>query len=216
MSWEISVAWSSTLEWGARLSQQWSGACLSYTLESGALHLSGPLNKCLGAPAGRWRIALGAYLWVVPLCRHSCSGHKCRYLRCVSLPGVSGVTSIVSFLNRSVMADWQPSWLVGVTPFYFLYFMLSWLDQCHFIGPALHKGVKSKTEFETKSSGLKEANERNRWLQQSRIMKQRAWWHMLHKWQDFWRKKEEVDSKWLWGAWRALLTSRLRASWMWN
>ena len=30
---EISVAWSSTLECGAWLSQQWSGACLSYTLK---------------------------------------------------------------------------------------------------------------------------------------------------------------------------------------
>ena len=29
---EISVAWGSTLVCGARLSQQWSGACLSYTL----------------------------------------------------------------------------------------------------------------------------------------------------------------------------------------
>ena len=30
---EIRVAWSSTLGCGARLSQQWSGACLSYTLK---------------------------------------------------------------------------------------------------------------------------------------------------------------------------------------
>ena len=36
------------------------------------------------------------------------------------------------------MADWQPSWLTWVTPYCFMYFMLSWSDQCHFIGPALH------------------------------------------------------------------------------
>ena len=36
------------------------------------------------------------------------------------------------------MADWQPYWLTWVTPFCFIYFMISWSDQCHFIGPALH------------------------------------------------------------------------------
>ena len=51
---------------------------------------------------------------------------------------VPGVTKVVSFLNQSVMADWQPCWLTWVTLFCFIYFMLSWWDQCHFISPGLH------------------------------------------------------------------------------
>ena len=39
---------------GAQLSQQWSGACLSYTLDSGVLHPSGSLDKYLGTPDGKW------------------------------------------------------------------------------------------------------------------------------------------------------------------
>ena len=79
---EITVVWGSTLGCGGRLPQQWSGACLSHTLESGGLHPSGTL-KGLGTPAGKWGISPGAYLWVVPLCRHGCSGHVCRCLRCL-------------------------------------------------------------------------------------------------------------------------------------
>ena len=61
-------------------------------LESGTLHPSGSLDKCLGTPAGKWTISPGASLWVVPLCRHGCSDHMCQYLRRVSLPDVSALT----------------------------------------------------------------------------------------------------------------------------
>ena len=57
-------------------------------LESGVLHPSGSLDRCLGTPETKWGISPGAYLWVVLLCRHSCSDHVCRYLTCVSLPHV--------------------------------------------------------------------------------------------------------------------------------
>ena len=76
---------------GAQLSQQGSGACLSYTLEGGTLHPSGSLDKCLGAPDGKHGISSEAYLWVVLLCRKGCSDHMCGYLRGVSLPVVSSV-----------------------------------------------------------------------------------------------------------------------------
>ena len=42
----------------------------------------------LDTPAVKWGIFPGGYLWVVLLCRHGCSDHMCRYLRCVSLPDV--------------------------------------------------------------------------------------------------------------------------------
>ena len=51
---EISMAWSSTLVCGARLSQQWAGAYLSYTLEGSVLHPFGSLDNCLGIPDGEW------------------------------------------------------------------------------------------------------------------------------------------------------------------
>ena len=83
-------------------------------LESGVLHPSGSLAKCLGTPDDNWGICPGAYgwymavllgildgkcgispgpyVWVVLLCRRGYSGHTCRYLRCVFLPDVSSVT----------------------------------------------------------------------------------------------------------------------------
>ena len=87
---EVSVAWSSPLVCGARLSQQWSGACLNDTLTVVHSTLLGLLISIL-AP----RMASGEFaqeLQVVLLCRHVCSGHVCRYVRCVSLPGVSALT----------------------------------------------------------------------------------------------------------------------------
>ena len=45
---------------GARLSQRWSGACLSYTLEGGGLHPSESLDKYLGSPEGVWGVCPGA------------------------------------------------------------------------------------------------------------------------------------------------------------
>ena len=44
---KISMLWSSTLVCGARLSQQWSGACLSYTLRLVDSHLLGLLISVL-------------------------------------------------------------------------------------------------------------------------------------------------------------------------
>ena len=88
----ISMAWNSTLVCGARLSQQWSGACFSYTLTVVYPTLLSLSDKCLGTPDGKWGIFPGGYvwymavlldtpagkygistegyLWVVPLCRH--------------------------------------------------------------------------------------------------------------------------------------------------
>ena len=111
---EITVAWSSVvLGCGARLSQQWSGACLSYTWKVVHSPHLGLFNKCLGTPdarygicpgaygcymavllgtpAGKWGISPGASLWVVPLCRQGCSDPMCQYLRSVSLPDVSAL-----------------------------------------------------------------------------------------------------------------------------
>ena len=89
-------AWCGAALWSVELS------CLSYTLkvwslpqlylESGVLHPSGSFDKGLGALDGKWGICLGACLWVVPLCRHGCSDHMCRYLRRVSLTDVSALT----------------------------------------------------------------------------------------------------------------------------
>ena len=90
---EMSVAWSSTLVHGAQQSQQWSGACLSYTLRVVCSTLLGLFDKCLGTPDTKWGLCPGVYLWVVPLCRHGCSDHVCRYLRCVSLPDMSILTT---------------------------------------------------------------------------------------------------------------------------
>ena len=61
-------------------------------LESGGLHPSGSLDKCLGTPDGKWGLFPGAYQWIVLLCRHGSSGHVCRYPRCVSLPHVSSMS----------------------------------------------------------------------------------------------------------------------------
>ena len=86
---ETSVVWSSTLVCGAQLSQQWSGACLSYTLKVAYSSLLGLFDKCLGTPAGECGISPGDYLWVVLLCKHGCSDHVGRY---VSLSDVFTLT----------------------------------------------------------------------------------------------------------------------------
>ena len=93
--------------------------CLSsdldpYTLKVVYSTLLGLFNKCLGTPdancgifptacgwymavlldtpASRSGISPGAYLWVVPLCRHGCFDLGYRYLKRVSLPDVSALT----------------------------------------------------------------------------------------------------------------------------
>ena len=85
---EIRGAWGSTLVCGARLSQQWSGARLSYALKVVYSTLLGLSDKCLDTPDARCGISPGAYLWVVLLCMHGYSDHVCRCLKCVSLPDV--------------------------------------------------------------------------------------------------------------------------------
>ena len=100
---EIRVVWSSALVCGPRLCQQWSGACLSYTLTVVDFTLLYLFAQCLSTPDAKWRIcpgayggymtalldtsdgkcgiSPGAYLWVVPLCRRGYSDHMCRCLR---------------------------------------------------------------------------------------------------------------------------------------
>ena len=77
---KMSVVWSSTLGCGARGSQQWSGACLSYTLRVFwvfSISILAPLMVSVEFSHHR------AYLWVVPLCRHGYSD------MCADILGVS-------------------------------------------------------------------------------------------------------------------------------
>ena len=85
------------------------------------------------------------------LVRHVCSDHVWRYHMRVSFPDVSALTWVVSLLTQSIMADWQPFWLTWVTLLHFIYFMLSWSDQCHFIGPALHRDLRTWSLDDMKS-----------------------------------------------------------------
>ena len=94
---------------------------LSYSLQGRVLYPSGPRNKHLGtldkwSGNSRW-----AYPGVFHLYRCVCSGHVCRYFE-HSLPDVSGVAS---FLNQSVVTDWQRSWLTRVVSLCFIDFILS-------------------------------------------------------------------------------------------
>ena len=78
------------------------------------------------------------------LCRHGCSDHMCRHLRCVSLPDVSNVMrcDLGGFpLEPNCHGCLTAIWLTWVTLLCFTYFILSWPDQCHFIGSALHTPV---------------------------------------------------------------------------
>ena len=113
MAREISMTWSSTLVYGAQLFQQWSGACLSYTLKVLYSTLLGLFGKCLGILDAKWGISPGAYLWVVPLCSHGCSDHMCRYLRCVSLPDVSALLG--SFPLEPKCHGWLTAILVNIS-----------------------------------------------------------------------------------------------------
>ena len=76
-------------------------------------------------PDDKWGISPRAYLWVVPLCKHSRSGPVYRYLRCFPLePRCHGwLAAILGDMSDSIL-------------FYILYVTL--MDQCHFVGPALH------------------------------------------------------------------------------
>ena len=87
-----STAWSSMLLCRAQLSQQWSGACLNYILKVVYSTLLGLLISVLAPLMISGEFPPGVYLWVVLVCRHGCSGHMCRYLRCVSLPNVPSMT----------------------------------------------------------------------------------------------------------------------------
>ena len=100
------VGWPSGVCGSAVSAVLWSLPQLS--LESGGLDTSGSFDKCLargafsqkpvGGPAPQTRPP-----W--PVC-----GHR----RCVSWPDVSALTQAVPFLNRSIVADWPPSWLTGL------------------------------------------------------------------------------------------------------
>ena len=106
---EIGVVWSSALVCGARLCQQWSGACLSYTLKVvDSTLLLGLFDKCLGTTDAKCGSCPGACWWYMAvllgtpdgkclsvgglLCRHGCSDHMCRYLKYLSLPHMSALT----------------------------------------------------------------------------------------------------------------------------
>ena len=60
---EISVAWGSTLGCGARLCQQWSGACLGSPWKVVDPTLLGLFDKCHGAPGAKAGIYPGACGW---------------------------------------------------------------------------------------------------------------------------------------------------------
>ena len=72
------------------------------------------------------------------------------------------------------LTDWQPFWLTWVTPFCFIYFMLSWSDQWHFIGPALQTYTFCKHHPFTWPTGLGE--------------KANCWWWLKQKFQVFLNK----------------------------
>ena len=79
---EISVAWSCTLVC-AQLSQQWSGACLSYTFTVVDSTLLDLFNKCLGPPASKWGICQE------PIYGWSCSADESVLTTCADISGVS-------------------------------------------------------------------------------------------------------------------------------
>ena len=95
---KISMAWSITLVCGAQLSQQWSGACLSYTLESFILCPSGSLDKCLGT------LMTSGEFPQEPICEWSHSANTAVLVMCIDILGVF-------LLNQGVMVDWQLSWV---------------------------------------------------------------------------------------------------------
>ena len=69
--------------------------------ESWGLHPSGPFDKCLCTLHAKCGISPGAYLWVGLLCRHGCSDHVSRYLKCVS----DNMDRLVCVLARGVCSD---------------------------------------------------------------------------------------------------------------
>ena len=83
---DVIVAWSSTLVCGARLSQQWSGACLSYTLKVVG---STPLGLLISVLAPL--LASGAFSQE-PICRWSRSGDMAVPVTCADILFVSSVT----------------------------------------------------------------------------------------------------------------------------
>ena len=97
---------------------------------------NGKCGICLGAdgwytaivldiPAGKWGMSPGGCLQVVPLCRQDYSDHGCRYLKRVSLPDVSTLTSVIFLLsqNESWLTDSHFSWQKGLH--YVLYTLCS-------------------------------------------------------------------------------------------
>ena len=98
------MAWGSPLVCGARLSHQWSGACLSYTWEAGYSTLLGLLIGVL-APL----LASGDFARE-PICgwARSADAAALTHGQICLLADVSALTEAVSLLIQSVTADWQP------------------------------------------------------------------------------------------------------------
>ena len=107
---ERSVWHGAALACGARLSQQWSGACLSYTLKVVDSTLLGLLISVL-APL----MASGEFPQE-PIHRWFCSTDMVVLITCVDILGYPLARCVcsdllASFLNQSVITDWQSSWL---------------------------------------------------------------------------------------------------------
>ena len=144
----ISVAWSSCLVCGSRLSQQSSGACLSCALKVVYSTLLSLFDKCLGTldakwgiclgtygwymavlldtPAGKYGISPGSYLWVVLLCRQGSSDYLCKYLSYVFLARCV-YSDLGSFPLEPKCRGWLTAILVdmsGSTVFNILYAIL--------------------------------------------------------------------------------------------
>ena len=88
------MAWSSALGWGAQLSQQWSAACLSYTLRVMSSTLRGLLVN-VSAPLVPSGESPQEPVWGGPARRHGCS--------------VTRADARVCLLARRVQCDWVVS-----------------------------------------------------------------------------------------------------------
>ena len=90
---EIGVVWSSALVCGARLCQQWSGACLSYTLKVvDSTLLLGLFDKCLDTPAGNCGIPQAL------ICGWSRSADRAVLITCAGIVGVSPYPNVFKCL----------------------------------------------------------------------------------------------------------------------
>ena len=115
---EISVVRSSTLVCGAQLSQQWFGACLSYTLRVVDSTLLGLLIS-VWAPL----MASREFPWE-PLCGWSCFTDTAVLVTCADILGVSPCQMCLAWL-RLFLSWTKVSWLTGSH--------LDWHEWLHFV-----------------------------------------------------------------------------------